>query len=83
LIGDARVGKTSLLKTILDGKFPSKIQSFNDVKLNKKFNLDGKDHYVEFLDIPDEFEEIKAEFSIICLSLNDNKSITNAQKKWP
>ena len=41
LSGDSRVGKTSLLKTYLEGKFPSKIQGFNDVIVNKKFSFDG------------------------------------------
>ena len=31
LIGDSRVGKTSLLKTYLEAKFPSKISGFNEI----------------------------------------------------
>ena len=76
LIGDSRVGKTSLLKTYLEAKFPSKISGFNEIKVNKKFNFDGSDFFFEFKDLPDDAEEEKGvDFSIICLSLNDNKSI--------
>ncbi len=76
LVGDSRVGKTSLLKTYLEAKFPSKISGFNDIIVNKKFNFDGSDFFFEFKDLSDDAEEEKAvDFSITCLSLNDNKSI--------
>jgi GTPase SAR1 family protein len=76
LLGDSRVGKTSLLKTYLEGKFPSKISGFNEITVNKKFNFDGTEFFFEFKDLPDDVEEEKrVDFTITCVSLNDNKSI--------
>ena len=80
IVGEARVGKTSLLKTFMEGKFPSKIQAGSqEIVVNKKYTVNGKEKYFEFKDLAEEFETgkdtLNADLFLVCFSLNDNKSL--------
>lgn len=86
-VGDEKVGKSSILKTLATGKFPvnaddkeEKFSFYVDLKDNLNSNSTGL--IIEFTDYDSELNLNDFNVVMICFSLESKSSFKSIEKKW-
>jgi small GTP-binding protein len=91
VVGNHAIGKSSLIKTYIDGDFPPSVESAVLDSFHCDIPIEQTTYKIEIIDVPGEREEFndirnlaykQADACILCFSLDDRESLEAVKRKW-
>ena len=91
VVGDHEIGKSSLIKTYIDGQFPESVESAVCDSFHCDIPIENTTYKIEIVDVPDEREEFNdirqlayknADVCIACFALDNSESLEKVKNNW-
>lgn len=91
VVGDHAIGKSSLIKTYIDGVFPESVESAVCDSFHCDIPIESTTYKIEIVDVPDEREEFNdirqlsyknADVCIACFALDNPESLNSVKSVW-
>ena len=91
VVGNTGIGKSSLIKTYIDGVFPDSVESAVCDSFHCDIPIESTTYKIEIVDVPDEREEFNdirqlayknADVCIACFALDNLESLEAVRHNW-